>query len=47
MLEKIKDCNFKFHLSKWWFFHIKMEYLGHMIYLGALVVYKAIVKIIS
>lgn len=29
-----KKChNLELHFSKWWFFHIQMEYLGHVIYL--------------
>jgi hypothetical protein len=44
---KLKEYNLKLYLSKCWFFHTQMEYLGHMIYLGGLGVQKVKVEAIS
>jgi hypothetical protein len=47
VVKKLKEHNLKFHLSKYQFFYIQMEYLGHMIYLGGLRVQKVEVEVIS
>jgi len=44
---RFKEYNLQFHPSKCHFFHIQVEYLGHMIYLGELEVQKVEVKMIS
>jgi hypothetical protein len=43
----LKEHNLKFHLGKCQFFHIHVEYLGHMIYPIELGVQKAKVETIS
>jgi hypothetical protein len=47
MFEIFKEHNLKLHPSKFWFFHVQVENLSHMIYLGKLWVQKANVKAIS
>ncbi len=47
MFKIFKEYNLQFHPSKCYFFHIHVEYLGHMIYLGGLGVQNAKVKMIS
>ncbi len=47
VFRRLKDHNLKFHPSKCRFFRIQVEYLGHMIYLGGLGIYKAKVEAIS
>ncbi len=47
MFKIFKKYNLQFHPNKCHFFHIQVEYLGHMIYLGGLGVQKAKVKMIS
>jgi hypothetical protein len=41
MFKRFKKYNLQFHPSKCHFFHVRVEYLGHMIYLGGLGVQKA------
>jgi hypothetical protein len=40
VFRRFKEHNLKFHPSKCWFFHIEVEYLGHMIYISGLRVQK-------
>jgi hypothetical protein len=47
VFRKLKEHNLKLHLSKCWFFHIQVEFLGHMIYPRGLGVQKAKVEAIS
>jgi hypothetical protein len=47
MFKRLKEYNLQFHQGKCHFFHIQVEYLGHMIYLGGLGVQKVKVKMIS
>jgi hypothetical protein len=47
MFRRFSEHNFKLHLGKCWFFHIQMDNLGHLIYLGGLGVQQAKVETIS
>lgn len=47
VFERFKKHNLKLHLGKCWFFHIEMEYLGHILYLNGSWVHKSKVKTIS
>jgi hypothetical protein len=44
---RLNEHNLKLHISKCWFLHTQVEYLGHMIYLSGLGVQKAKVEAIS
>ncbi len=44
---KLEKHNLKLYQGKFRFFHIQVEYLGHMIHLGGLGIYKANVEAIS
>ncbi len=47
VFRRLKEHNLKHHLSNCQFFHTRVEYLGHMIYLGGLGVQKVKVEAIS
>jgi hypothetical protein len=46
VFERFKEHNLKLHLGKCRFFHIEIEYLGHILYLNGSWVHKAKVKTI-
>jgi hypothetical protein len=47
VFERLKEHNLKLHFGKCQFFHIEVEYLGHILYLNGAWVHKAKVKTIS